>query len=436
MRLRTGGLWQNADFMRLWAGETISVFGSQITALALPLTAVVTLEATASQVGFLEAIGFAPYFVITLFAGVWVDRYRRRPMLVWTNLGQGLLLGLIPLAAWLGALRMELLYAVAFLAGLLHVMFQMAYQAYLPTLVERDHLVEGNSKLQLSVSAASVGGPGLAGLLVEWVTAPLAMVADSLSFLAAARAAARIRRPEPAPAGGARDGSLWRGIGQGLRTVLFNPYLRAMLGEAGTYNIFGTAIHTLFVLYAVRELGIRPGLLGLMYAAGSAGSILGSLAARPLVARFGVGTAMTGTYLVACASPLLIPLATGVPRLTLALLAAWLFLSGVSVTMSNIQVISMRQAVIPPGVFGRTNAAYRFFASGGTPLGALAAGALGDALGLRPALTVVSAGMLLALPWVLFSPLPRLRTMPDAADVTEGPPGGGAVAAPVATADA
>lgn len=368
------GLWRNPDFLRLWAGETVSLVGSQITTLALPLAAVLTLQATPVQVGLLSAARFAPFLLLTLFVGVWVDRHKRRPILIAANLGRAVVLGLVPLLALTGSLRLAHLYIVAFLSGGLTVLFDLAYQSYLPTLIPREQLVEGNSKLQSSASAAVVGGPGLAGLLISAFTPPLALLLDAVSFLVSVLTLVAIRHTEPAPASPQVQQGWWPQIRKGLGVTFGNPYLRAIASEATTYNLFGTWVETLYVLYAVRELGLGPAALGTTLALGSVGSLLGSLFAGRWAERLGVGRAIVGAMVLACLSPLLL-LAAGTWRsVAVPMLVLSFFLGGIGLAVSNVTVVSLRQAIIPKHFLGRINASYRFFIYAGIPIGGLRRG--------------------------------------------------------------
>lgn len=414
MRRRFAGLWRQPDFLKLWAGQTVSLFGSQVTTLALPLTAVLVLRATPVQMGILGAAQFLPYLLLTLFAGVWIDRRRRRPMLIVADVGRAGLVGLIPLLALLGWLRMDALYGIALLLGVLTVFFDLAYQSYLPALVERAHLLEGNSKLQVSASVAEIGGPGLAGVLVQVISAPGALVMDAVSFLASVLSLALIHKPEPMPAVSPTRQNVRRELAEGLRVTFGNRYLRALAGEAATSNGFGEVITTLFVLYAVRQLGIGPERLGLILATGSIGALVGSATAGAIVRRFGVGPTIVGSMLLGCLPLLLVPLADGPPLVVNLLLVLAFFVSGCGVALSNVQVISLRQTITPDHLLGRVHASYRTVVTGAIPLGALLGGFLGGAIGLRPALLVAALGVACAPLWVLFSPVPRLRELPTA----------------------
>ena len=410
-------LWRHPDFLKLWAGETVSLLGSQVTELALPLTAVLTLEATPVQLGLLGAARYLPFLLVTPLAGLWVDRRPRRQIMILADIGLALLVGSIPIAAALGMLRMELLYAVGFLIGTLRTFFELAYQSYLPVLLGRESLVEGNSKIQASASAAQIGGPGLGGVLVEWIGPPLALTVDALSFLASALGLALIRRPEMAPAASGFGSSALRQIAQGFRWVLGSPMLRGLAAGATTFNIFSAVIETVLVLFAVRHLEIRAGTLGAIFAAGSIGSLLGAFLAGPTAARFGLGRAFMASALLAALGPLFLPLAGGPVFVAALILTLAQFVSGVGASWGQVYAWSVRQAATPEAMLGRMNAAYRFFVTGLAPLGALLGGALGGAIGPRATILVGAAGMLLPVACYGLSPLSRLSRLPEAEPV-------------------
>lgn len=412
LRGRLGRLSGNPDFMRMWAGETISMFGSQITYVAIPLTAVLVLHAQPGEMGILQAAGFAPFLLLTLFAGVWVDRNRRRPILVLANAGRAVLLALVPLSALFGWLSMVQLFVISLLVGSLTVFFELAYQSYLPTLVSKDELVEGNSKLQTSASVSSIGGPGIAGFLMEVLSAPFALLADAVSFLVSAYMLLRIRKVEPEPQRLHERGSFRREMREGISIVFKNPYLRVFALEAASYNFFWNLMEAVYILYAVRELGASPLVIGLVFSLGSIGSLVGALIAGRWANHFGIGRAITWSMALACASTLLIPLAAD-GALGPWLVGASFFMGGLGVTVSVIHVVSLRQTVTPGHLLGRMNGSYRFITWGVIPVGALLGGYLGEVLGLRTALAVGAAGMSVAWLWVLFSPVPRLRNLSD-----------------------
>jgi MFS family permease len=409
-------LTRNHNFLKLWFGETVSQFGSQVTLLALPLVAAVTLRATPRQMGFLGAIEFAPFLVLGLFAGVWADRLRRRPILIAADLGRTVLLLGIPLADVFGALGMELLYIVALLTGICTVFFDVTYQAYLPVVVRRDQLVEGNSKLETSRSIAQIAGPGLAGALIQLITAPFAIVADAISFLISAGALAIIRVPESAQERHASKPRIWTEIGEGLQVVLGNPLLRSIAGSTSTSNLFSSMATALFILYATRDLGLSAGLLGVIFAAGNGGALVGALLASWITRRIGLGPAIVGPLALGCLGAFAAPLASGaLPLVAAVLIAGWSLMAFGSVVY-NINQVSLRQAIVAERLQGRMNATMRFLVWGTLPIGSLIGGALGGAIGLRPTLFVSAFGGLLAPLWTLFSPVRSLREQPALAD--------------------
>jgi MFS family permease len=407
--LSLGGLWRHADFRRLWAAQSVSLLGSEITALALPLMAVLVLDASPVEMGLLAAAGTAPFLLCSLPVGVWIDRRRRRPVLIAADVVRAGLLISIPLAAWLGILRIEQVYAVTFLVGVLGVFFEVAHYAYVPALVGRESVVEGNSKLQISYSAAEAGGPGVAGLLVQLISAPAAIVIDAATFLGSAVLLRRIETPEPPveiqPSRGVRGD-----IETGLRALLGHRLLRPIVLASITESIFIKGIAAIFVLYATRELEISPVMLGVILAVGGLGAIPGALLSAPAAARFGVGPTIIGGWLIAMAMWLLIPLANG--PLAIPVLAASMLLGGVAGTIVNVQQWSLRQLVTPDALQGRVTASHRFLVYGAYPLGALLGGWLGATLGLRPAIALCALGALTVPVWVAVSPLRRLREQP------------------------
>ncbi|PLT48024.1 major facilitator superfamily MFS_1 [Paenibacillus pasadenensis] len=412
-KLGFNGLWKDSDFMKFWSGETLSLFGVQITSLAIPLVAAETLQVTPAQMGLLNAAQYLPFLLITLFAGVWIDRNRRRPVLIAANAGRALLLALIPLSFLGGWLQVEHLYLIVFLTGVLTVFFDLAYQSYLPSLVTRSHVVEGNSKLQLSASMAQVSGPGLSGALISIVTAPLVIGINAATYLISAIFMGTIQRPEPIPPPPEARASVLDDIREGIGIVFRNPYLRALAGEAATYNLFSQVSWAVLILYLTRSLHIGPALLGIILSVSSIGALLGSLAAGRIHARLRTGSVLLGSILLACIAPLLVPLASGPLPLSVPLLILSFFLSGFGVVISNIHIISLRQTVTPEHLLGRMNASYRFVVTGTAPIGALLGGWLGTGIGLRLTLAVGAAGTLAAVLWIFFSPVPRLDGLPD-----------------------
>lgn len=404
-------LRRHPDFLKLWSGQSISSFGSAITTLALPLTAVLVLQATPVQMGLLAAVGFLPHLALGLPAGVWVDRWPRRPILIVTDLGRAALLGSVPLLALLGALRMDYLYAAAVLVGVCTLFFDVAATSYLPSLVSRDDLLEANSTSALSSALAGTIGPALAGGLVQLLTAPVAIAADAVSYVVSALCSGLIQAAET-PAPPAQRRRLWSEIGEGLRVLIDDPILRPIIG-ASTVGSFGGAMRqAVFVLFLVRGLGLPPALLGLVYAVGGVAAMLGAVLAGPTRDRFGPGQAIVGGTLLWCAGNALIPLARGSLVVALPLVLAAQVISGIGTPVYSINQITVRQATVPYRLLGRVNACRRFLVFGVIPLGALLGGALGQALGLRTALVVGVAWQALSALWLLLSPVRTLRETP------------------------
>ncbi len=412
--MRLSGLWGHADFVKLWAGQTVSLFGSKITFLALPLTAVLVLKATPAQMGFLTAAEALPALLVGLFAGAWVDRYRRRPILIAADLGRAVLLLTIPIAAFLGTLHIEYLYIVGFLVGILGLFFEVAYRSFLPSLVGREQLVEGNSKLELSESVAEIVGPGVAGGLVQLATAPLAIAVDAFTFVISAFSLGLIRTPESPPQSFEEPQNIWREVGQGLRLVSSHKILRGIAACIGTLFFFNSVLEAIFVLFLTRNLHLEPGLLGLIFASGSVGFLFGALSQRWLTHRLGLGTAISGGLLLTGLSDLLVPLlneSMGMVVITGVLMSAQFFF-GLGLTTFRIGQVSVRQSITPDHFQGRMNATMNFIAVGIVPVGGVLGGLLGERIGLRPTLVLAALGEILAVLWLFFSPLRTLREQP------------------------
>lgn len=404
-------LWRNRDFVKLWTGESVSLLGSQVTELALPLTAVIALGAGPAEMGILGAARFLPYLVLTLPAGLVADRFRRRPILIWANLGRALLIGLVPGLAVVDALRIEQLYVIGAAVGSLTVVFDVTYWSYLPSVVEREQLIEGNSRLMATSAIASVGGPGLGGLLVQVLTAPIALLVDAATFAFSSVSLAAIRRAEAAPPKVAGR-SVWRDLRDGLATVAGNRILRSLAGTAGLYNLFNAWIDALFVLFAVGRLGMTPGTIGLVISAGAAGALAGSLAAAPVARRIGIGPAVVWSVVLECVAMLPIALVGGPTPLVLAVLTAAFFVNGAGVSLSSVHAITVRQTLTPDALLGRMTASYRLIGYGGIPVGAFLGGLAGELIGVRGAIGIGAVGMLSAAAVVVASPLLRLKALP------------------------
>jgi len=403
-------LWHQRDFVSLWSAQTVSQVGSQVTVLALPLTAILVLHADAFEVGLLGTAQFLPFVLVGLPAGVWVDRLPRRPILVVGDLGRAAALASIPAAHALGVLTMGQLYAVAFVAGVLTVFFDVAYMAYLPSLVGRDHLVEGNSKLEISRSAAQVTGPGLAGALVDLFKGPVAIAVDAASYVGSALFVLRIRRQEPPGTSGTRP-RMTTGIAEGLRYVTRHRLLRWIAACTAISNLFGQMAQTVLLVFAVRELDMSPGLIGVVFSAGSVAALAAAFVSTRAPQRIGVGPTIVGAAAIGSAAGLILPLATRSNGL--ALLVGWSLVVAFAGVLYNVTQGSLRQAITPERMQGRMNATMRFMVWGTIPVGSLLGGVLGEVIGLRPTLVVAAVGGLTAVVPVLFSDVRDLHEVPD-----------------------
>jgi MFS family permease len=405
------GLLRGREFRRFWAAQTVSELGSGVTTLALPLTAVLWLNASAIEMGVLRASATLPVLLLALLAGVWVDRLPRRPILVAADAGRGLLLVLVPLVAAVGALRIEVLWTIAFAVGVLTVLFDIAVTSYVPTLVDRPALVQANATLQASASAARIAGPGVAGWLVQLVGAPFAILLDAGSFLASAALLGRLRAPEE-PRAGQRAG-VWAEVREGIGAVWHDPVLRAMVGTTTIGSLAGAVQGAIYVLYATRELGVTPAALGAVLACGSAAGLAGAALSGPLAARLGAGGALAAGQAVIAASALALLAAPAGPTGPYVLGAAQA-LFGVGMTTFSVTQLSLRQAMTPPRLLGRVNATRRVIVFGIQPLGALVGGALGEWRGLYAALIAAAAIQIVCLLAAVLSPLRGARDAPPA----------------------
>jgi MFS family permease len=410
---RLGGLWLHRDFRSLWAAETISQFGTQVTLLALPLVAIVTLEESAFRVALLTTAEFLPFLLFTLPAGVWVDRLRRRPILIVANLGRALALLSVPIAHWLDVLTIWQLYAVGFTVGVGTVFFDLAYMSYLPRLVARPELVDGNAKLETSRSAAQVGGPGLGGLLVSALTAPVAIVVDAVSYLASALLMGRIRTEEAIPPREERR-SIRVELGEGLGYVFRHPYQRGIVGAVAISNFFGQLVFAILLVFAVRELGLSAAAIGVILSIGSIGTLVAAVTARRLGDLLGVGkTVLLAAFLFGPGTLLIAFAPAGQAEL---FIVASIAIIGYGGTLFNVTMISLVQAITPDRILGRANASRRFVVWGVIPLGGVVAGVLAETIGLRETIVVGSLGAILAVIPILASPIRSLGRMSELED--------------------
>ena len=407
---RPAALWRRPDFVKFWLALNVSFLGQSVSSLAYPLVAVVFLQATPVQMGWLRAAGSAASFVVGPLAGVLADRVRRRPLLVLCDLGSAALAASIPAAYALGALHIGQLYAVQFLAGALSILAEVTMMAYLPTLVGRDQIVAANSQMQATGSAISVAGPSLSGVLVQALSAPVVIVCDSVSFLLSGLCTALIRAPEPDPAPTRAPRGVLPEAWEGLRAVHTHGLLRPLAQAIALHFFFATMVYSLFVLYAVRELRVAPAPLGLVMAALGPGFLLGALAAPRAARRWGAGPVMVWSPVLTLAGMCLVPAASG--RAAALMLAAGHFLMACGIQLHGVNMVSLRQTVTPHRLQGRVNASFRYvnLVAGGA--GALVGGAIAERAGLRVALAVGALGLLLPFLRLLLSPVRGLREMP------------------------
>ena len=411
---RPHGLWRHADFMRLWGGQTISVFGDQITLLALPLAAVLTLDASPGAMGVLTAAGWLPHLLLSLGVGVWIDRRRgRRDLMVTADLARALVLASVPLAYALDALTMAQLYVVAFGVGALTVVFDLAYSSYFVVVVPRAAIVEANSKLMTTRSASYIGGPSIAGLLVEILTAPLALLVDAVSFVASALLIRGMRTPEP-PADAAGT-PLRSRLADGGRFLLRHPLLRALLACATTLNFFNFVFWGVLVLYLAEELHLSAGLIGAIFSAGAVGALVGALVAARIGARLGYGRAVILGAFLFPAPLVLFAVAGGPEPLVIGILITAEFVSSVGVMLFDVNSNSVQALLTPQRLRARVAGVHRTINYGVRPLGALLGGLLGELIGLQPTIFVGTVGGLAAVLVALASPLRALRELPEEA---------------------
>jgi MFS family permease len=410
------GLLRERDFRRLWLAQTISQVGTQVTNLALPLVAIIVLQASAFEVALLGAIEFLPFVFFTLPAGAWVDRLPKRRVLIAADVGRAAILAFVPIGYATGVLAMWQLYVIAFLAGVLTVFFEVAYQSILPELVDRERIAEGNSRLEISRSAAQILGPGLGGFLVGAFTAPMAILADALSYLGSASFLFGIRsaglaveadpiRDRPRP-------SLRHEIAEGLRFYAKSSLLLAESGAIVTMNLGSNISYSILLVFLVRELGMKPEAIGVAFSIGSVGVLVGAASAAAFGRRLGVGPALIIASAIVTGGAFLILLAT--PETAFAILLAMAAVQGFSGIIINVNGVSLRQSLTPDHLQGRVNATGRWINWSVLPAAAILGGLIATAIGLRGTILVGATIGLLSLPWLVFSPIRSLKDMPRA----------------------
>jgi MFS family permease len=406
-------LLRETQFRRFWLGQTISAFGDQITYLALPILAVVILNANATQMGLLTAIGLLPHLLFSLPAGIWLDRVReRRRLMILADLGRAAGLALVPLAFLFHWLSIELLFAISFAIGTLAVVFDISWNTFFVAVTKREQYVQANSLLSGSRSMSFVAGPALGGVLIQILSAPITLLIDAVSFLGSAFFLSRVHAQEP-PID--RDpGTVREQLGQGLSFILHDPIVRGVLLSVATVNLFNYCFAALFILYATVNLGVEPGILGLALGAGAVGSVIGAIVAGRIGRSFGIGRAYLLGLVLFPAPLILVPLAGGPPIAVLAFLFIAEFLGGLGVMILDINAGAMLLARTPDKIRGRSAGTFRFVNMGVRPIGAVIGGLLGAAIGIRETLFIVTIAQLTGVLWLIGSPILGLRDLPEA----------------------
>jgi MFS family permease len=407
------GILANRDFRKLWAAQAISVYGTQVTILAIPLVAALTLRVSPFEFGLLTAIEFLPFVLISLPAGAWVDRKRRRPILIVADVLRAVSLLSIPIAAALDWLTIWQLYVVVVVNGSLAVFFDVASQSYLPSILARDQLVDGNAKLELSRTTSQRLGPGIAGVLIAAVGAPLAVIADAATYVGSALFLSQIRSPEALPVAAAEpiERSIRREVAEGLRFVATHRWLRVLAISGAISQVFGNVADSILILHLVTERGFQAAQIGFAFTIGSVGVIGGALLARRVSAALGIGPTLLLATVGESVSWLPIPIASD--RWLFAALTLTITALGFFASFWTINVVSLRQAVTPAPLLGRVTATMRFVTWGLIPVGALLGGALGTLVGLHNAIWIGAIGHLLVFVPLAVSSIRRLRTMPE-----------------------
>ena len=408
---RSDGLWRHPDFLKLWAGHTVSLAGSLISRFALPLVAILSLNASPGEVALIRMADIIPGVVLGLVAGVWVDRVRRRPLMIWADIGRAVLLAWIPLAAIFGLLGIWQLFAVVMAAGTLTALFEVANRSYLPTLIRREQLVEGNSKLSASGSVVEVAAFGFAGLLVQLLTAPFAILLDALSFVLSAVCLGSIRASEPPPSAESHQQSTLAAIREGLRLVFHDPILRAIAGARATSELFLYIWVTMLLVFLTRDLELEPLVFGVLFAVGGVCSFFGALVAERVEQWLGLGATLIVTMFLSTAALLTVPLAGG-PFLLVVFLVGVQQLADLPATIFQIHEESLIQASVADDTLGRVTASMRVLSWSAMLAGTVLGGILGETIGPRMTMLIGAAGSVPAVLFLFFSPIRQLRTFP------------------------
>jgi MFS family permease len=403
-------LWNHRDFLNVWAAETVSVFGSQFYLIAMPLAAVMILDATAYEMGILFSLEMLPFLLFGLLAGVLADRRRRRAIMIICDFGRAAVLAIVPLSWYFDALSLPVLYVVAFVAGTFTAFFDIAYQAYLPVLVKRSELLDANSKLETSRASSQVAGPGIAGLMVSAIGAPLAITGNSLSFIGSAIFLLRVKKRELVQSVDTCKSVLGE-IKEGIDIVLSSRMLRGIAGCTGTGNLFWGMSFAILILFMESTLELSATWIGATFAVGSIGAVAGAIFSSRLTSALGLGRTIIVSAFLGGLPSILIVLAYPSNAL-LVLMPIW-FATGFTGVIYNVNQVSLRQAITPDRLQGKMNATMRFIVWGVYPIGGVIGGILGEAVGLRMTFLIAGIGMLASVIWVVLSPVAKVKVLPS-----------------------
>lgn len=408
-------LWHNPDFLRFWVGETVSLLGTQVTNLALPLTAIYAFNASDEQVGFLRFLQLVPYIGFALLFGVWVDRVRRRNVMLATNMFRAVLIGLIPVLHWLDVLNMPVLLVIACALGTASCLFDVSWMPFVPTLVkDPKHYVEANAKMGISQSVSDVAGPGMAGVLVSVLTAPVALIVNAGSYLFSTFMLLLVRTREAVPEPGVKR-HVWRELRDGIEWVFRKPILRWLAIVGFCCNFSMITVWTMFLLYGTRDLSLSASTLGAIFGTASVGGLIGAIASRKVVQRFPLGRVYFVAQTALLLGPILIVLAGGPKLVVIGLVTLSFFTTYLGLGIANVIIVSVRQTTTPHSMMSRMTACFRTLLFGGGALGGLVAGLLSGAIGNRNALIVAAAFSAAVVVALVKSPVSRLRELPPAA---------------------
>ena len=407
-------LWRDGNFLTLWSGQALAQLGSQVAELAIPVLAVLLLGASELEVGFLNAAGVAAFLVVGLPAGAWIDRMRKRRVMIWADAVRAVALGVVPLLWWAGLLEMWHLYAVALVVGVATVFFDVSYQSIIPSLVRPGQIAEANGKLQATYELANIGGPAVGGWLVGLVAAPFAILATVGTYVASF-VALLLTRDHEEPRAADDRGPILQEIAEGLRWVFGNRLLRRIVTTTAVFNLSSTLSFTLLPIFLLRELGLSPAAMGVIFSLGAIGGFAGAVATPHIVRRIGEARAIPVSAIAFSVVACLLPLAAALPSVAFPLLVAQGFVASFTVLLYNITQVTFRQRITPSRLLGRMNASIRFCVWGVMPIAALAAGALGTWLGVVPTMWIGAVGQVVSALFVVIGPFWALRELPDAA---------------------